>query len=237
MTTTDTRKRFRSVALTLAVVCGLLACSCALSSALSMPDYTGDNGIVARGHVKPWFENESLRDWTIKPDFIAVAVVESQDRIESSNPEFGSDPEFWNAIQNVSIDRVVWRRPDGVAPAENLRLIGSGWSRNNDTGKVSPLVPAEGARLDVGDHFVAAFVNVAHFLEADEAKSYVAEFGTKWATFGSTGVLHLDAGGHIMTNDRTPDYEKNLDGLSVAEFTQRLQSVVGSQETTTTGPG
>ncbi len=187
----------------------------------NMPRLNGHNGVIASGVDAPGFVNTSLKDWTTdKSDFVAVATVKSEDLLPSQTNE--PDPEARSSIQTITIDKVLWRNPNGLAAPSGLHMVSWGFSRNNDTGVVGPIVPSDGPRLQPGDRFVGSFSNDVHRFGLEYTKSAdYQRVPAHWGIFTDKGALKI-VDGKIVTNERTTDYEKPLAGLTVEAFTAKL---------------
>jgi hypothetical protein len=127
-----------------------------------------------------------------------------------------------SSIQTVSIDTVLWRNPKGIEPPSDLRMVGWGFSRNDDTGVVGPIVPSDGPRLEPGDRFIGSFTNDVHRFGAEYTKtSEYRRVPAHWGIFTDKGALKV-VDGSIVTDERTTAYEKPYAGLTVDAFTAKL---------------
>lgn len=196
--------------------------------------------------LQPWAAVASLGQWKDIADFVAVGTVTSQSVLQdtaTSDPE--EQPTYWNTLRTATIDRVLWRHDGGVEPPNQLSFVDYGWSRNTETGEVHPNVPDNGLRIDVGDKFIAAFVNrrtVQQFVNSiPEKPSASTTIGagpavspettlpedpdrqppSDWGPLGPNArVLIVD--GRIMAGDTPPKFLEALAGLTVDEFAEKL---------------
>ena len=197
-----------------------------------MPIYNGKNGIVSHGDDAAGFSNESLSDWTKKPDFVAVSIVRSASILwPNAGEDWGGgsgttkrlvESDHYGALQHIEIQRVLWRNSAGIAAPDSFDMVNLGWRRNSDTGVVSALLPENGPRLDVGDTFVAAFFSDHHRFDAKfQATQTYRNMPAHWGIFNDQGAIEV-VNGKLVTDDRTVAYERPLAGLTVDAFKQKL---------------
>lgn len=214
----------------LAVASVLLLASCGQgrdtpSSLHPMPTYNGRNGVLSYGLGFEWTKNTSLKDWTLKTEFVVEGHVSGQTLYDPPPPasQDTKDPvKTWNSLRHVTIDQVLWQRPNGIKAPRTIDFLDAGWVTDDD-GKAYPSVPDEGVRLDVGDRFVAAIVNVQNIYPAavQQTEQYKL-MPSHWSTLDPGAVLLVEEG-KIVTDRRTPRYERGLTGLTVDEFAERIR--------------
>lgn len=231
---------------------GVLAATCGCTSSgtakgpLPTPEGSEHNVVSADALLQPWAAVSSLGQWKDIADFVAVGTVTGQSVLADSATSEGEDqPTYWNSLRTATIDRVLWRHDGGAEPPKQLTFVDYGWSRDSETGEVHPNVPESGLRIDVGDTFIAAFVNrrtVQKFLdsvlekspESTTAGDFASDPGSsrspadpdvqppsEWGPLGPNArVLVVD--GRITAGDHPPEFLANLVGLTVDEFAAKL---------------
>lgn len=225
-------------------------CGCSSSGTATepypTPKGTGHNVVSAEALLQPWSAVSSLGQWNDVADFVAVGTVTRQSVLADAATSDGEDqPTYWNSLRTATIDRVLWRHDGGVEPPEQLTFVDYGWSRDTETGEVHPNVPESGLRIDVGDTFIAAFVNrrtVQKFLDSVLEQSHASTTAgdaagdhgssslpedpdgqppSEWGPLGPNArVLVVD--GRITAGDTPPEFLQSLVGLTVDDFAAKL---------------
>lgn len=189
---------------------------------LPTPAFDGGNGVIASVEYAPGGLATSLADLKAKADFVGVGTVVGEKLIEPTPLTPDEPAEQWSTLRKVRIDRVITTRPDGRPAPETLEFIGMGWNRNNDSGQVKAIVPSVGARVDVGDTFIAGFIFTPPPRDRQYLDSYEAEM-SHWGYLGQSTVIVSD--GRIRVDGRTAEFFKPFSGETVDSFAEKLRSI------------
>ena len=204
------------------IICG--ACSTAAHDSqpqFPTPAYDGSNGQEVQGDTVEGLHAESLADLKKKADTIVLAEVVDERLIRPTKSDSDTQAEFWTTLRLARVDDVLWQSPEGRTAPNEIPFVGLGWNRNDDTGRVTALLPASGARVDVGDRFIAGF----SFLQPPSDSRHLA--GYEAAPSHWTYLVH---GIVIVKDDRIlapkgeGEFLSAFDGKTVADLSVALRS-------------
>lgn len=186
------------------------------------PAFDGSNGVVASAEYASGGLATSLAELKARADFVGVGTVVGEKLLEPTPLTPDEPAEQWSTLRQVRIDRVITTSPDGRPAPETLEFIGLGWNRNNDTGKVTAIIPTVGARVDVGDTFVAGFIYTPPPPDPQFMDSYEAQ-PSHWGYLGQSPVIVSD--GLIRPDDRSADFYEPFAGQSVDALAKALHDI------------
>lgn len=143
----------------------------------------------------------SLSDWISYASQVSAFEVESERALDAdqSVPERHVSREI-----TIKVERTLWS--DG-SEAEALSFVTDGW-QENDEGR-RPLAPSDGPRLEVGERYIGALVNLG---------GEPAQVGL----INSSSVLPLQ-GDELRSAERSSAAARTLDGITLDELEDRLR--------------
>lgn len=134
--------------------------------------------------------SSTVEDWARVADYVVLATVTSEQRIEPVRSETSDDgDDLVGRDVTVEVDKGLWRAADVSRDQPAVFAMPAfGWERTA-AGDEIELAPQGGSRLEVGHRYVLAIT-----WKAEECSTDGEDIPPRWTLIGSSGALPADGG-------------------------------------------